>query len=149
LTLLLITYSLERPCMDHVRDVRIVADRTGLPLGHAALVSCPLDLRSNVGLPQNYEPGPKLDDGTVNTGQLSKADLATLLHLSSKLDLGGEITPVMAWGALMGHSKVGQMSQRDFVRVTEELQGKVRCYGCVIRCAATRKDQSPANSILF
>lgn len=95
-------------------------------------MSCPLDLRSSVGLPQNYEPGPKLDDGTVNTSQLSKADLATLLHLSSKLDLGGEITPVMAWGALMGHAQVGQMSERDFVRVTEELQGKVRCYGCVI-----------------
>ncbi|KAH7035113.1 uncharacterized protein B0I36DRAFT_88347 [Microdochium trichocladiopsis] len=118
--------------MDHVRIMRKIADETCLPLGHAALGTCPLDLRSNARLPPNYEPGPMLDDGTVHTGELSRADLATLLDLSSKLNLDGEITPIMAWGALMNHPRIREMGYADFLRVTEELQGKVRCYGSVV-----------------
>lgn len=63
------------------------------------------------------------------TRELSKADLATLLDLSQKLNLDGEITPVMAWGMVLGHPRLGELNERDFVKLTEELRSKVRCYG--------------------
>ncbi|KUI66929.1 hypothetical protein VM1G_01900 [Cytospora mali] len=63
------------------------------------------------------------------TWELSKADLATLLDLSQKLNLDGEITPVMAWGMVLGHPRLGELNERDFVKLTEELKSKVRCYG--------------------
>lgn len=63
------------------------------------------------------------------TWQLTKAGLATLLDLSFKLNLDGEITPVMAWGMVLGHLRLGELVERDFERLSEELTGKVRCYG--------------------
>lgn len=63
------------------------------------------------------------------TWELSKADLATLLDLSQKLNLDGEITPVMAWGMVLGHPRLGELIERDFMKLTEELRSKVRCYG--------------------
>lgn len=70
-------------------------------------------------------------DGTAppRTWELSKADLATLLDLSQKLDLDGEITPVMAWGMVLGHPRLGELNEKDFARLSEELTSKVRCYG--------------------
>jgi hypothetical protein len=67
--------------------------------------------------------------GPPRTRELSKADLATLLDLSQKLNLDGEITPVMAWGMVLGHPRLGELNERDFVKLTEELRSKVRCYG--------------------
>lgn len=67
--------------------------------------------------------------GPPRTWELSKSDLATLLDLSQKLNLDGEITPVMAWGMVLAHPRLGEMNQKDFVKLTEELGSKVRCYG--------------------
>lgn len=63
------------------------------------------------------------------TWELSKADLATLLDLSQKLNLDGEITPVMAWGMVLAHPRLGELNDRDFERLAEELTSKVRCFG--------------------
>lgn len=63
------------------------------------------------------------------TWELSKADLATLLDLSQKLNLDGEITPVMAWGMVLGHPRLGELNDRDFEKLAEELTSKVRCFG--------------------
>lgn len=65
----------------------------------------------------------------ARTWELSKADLATLLDLSQKLNLDGEITPVMAWGMVLGHPRLGELVERDFVKLREELRSKARCYG--------------------
>jgi hypothetical protein len=67
--------------------------------------------------------------GPLRTWELSKSDLATLLDLSQKLNLDGEITPVMAWGMVLAHPRLGELNERDFVKLTEELGSKVRCYG--------------------
>lgn len=67
--------------------------------------------------------------GPLRTWELSKSDLATLLDLSQKLNLDGEITPVMAWGMVLAHPRLGEMNEKDFVKLTEELGSKVRCYG--------------------
>lgn len=70
-------------------------------------------------------------DGTAppRTWELTKADLATLLDLSQKLNLDGEITPVMAWGMVLGHPRLGELNKKDFARLSDELTSKVRCYG--------------------
>lgn len=68
-------------------------------------------------------------DNVPRTWELSKADLATLLDLSQKLNLDGEITPVMAWGMVLGHPRLGELNGHDFEKLAEELVGKVRCYG--------------------
>ncbi|KAK4103037.1 hypothetical protein N658DRAFT_522442 [Parathielavia hyrcaniae] len=75
--------------------------------------------------PHPHHPG----DGGGGTWQLSKSDLATLLDLSKRLNLDGEITPVMAWGMVLAHPRLGELRAEDFVRLAEELGGKVRCYG--------------------
>ncbi|GAB0140106.1 hypothetical protein EsHS_00000743 [Epichloe bromicola] len=63
------------------------------------------------------------------TWEISRADLSTLLDLSQKLDLDGEITPVMAWGMILNHPRFGDFKAEDFATIAAELGRKVRCYG--------------------
>lgn len=63
------------------------------------------------------------------TWELSTDDLAKLLDLSKKLNLEGEITPVMAWGVLMNHPRLGELSPGDIQGVVDDLRDKVKCYG--------------------
>ncbi|KAH9909325.1 BZIP-type transcription factor [Xylariomycetidae sp. FL2044] len=74
--------------------------------------------------------GPPMGGGH-RTWELSKGDLATLLDLSKKLDLDGEITPVMAWGMILGHPRLTELRREDFEKLIDDLKGKVRCYGYV------------------
>lgn len=129
------------------------------PCGHALMASCPPEPFSELspGSPFGYNTAiPNLaiggssgsehahahahhahppmptsisGGGGFNTWQLSKADLATLLDLSKRLDLDGEITPVMAWGMVLAHPRLAELQLEDFARLTEELGRKVRCYG--------------------
>jgi hypothetical protein len=127
-------YSLEKPCMDHMPWLLERATETGgEPCGHALMASCP------------PEPFPELTpdipfgythvNGDLNSGQrtweLSKGDLATLLDLSKRLNLDGEITPVMAWGMVLAHPRLHELKAEDFQRLSDELKSKVRCYGYV------------------
>ena len=70
------------------------------------------------------EPGKR-------TWEVSKGDLSTLLDLSKRLDLDGEITPVMAWGIILGHPRLSELREQDFAQLTEVLKGKIRCHGWV------------------
>ncbi|KAG7137206.1 hypothetical protein HYQ45_005357 [Verticillium longisporum] len=107
--------TLEKPCMNHMPWLlERSSEMGGEPCGHALMASCP------------PEPFPELTpdipfgyahvNGDLNSGQrtweLSKADLGTLLALSKRLNLDGEITPA-----------------EDFAKLTEELSTKIRCYG--------------------
>jgi hypothetical protein len=65
----------------------------------------------------------------LKTWDLQKGDLSNLLDLSMRLNLDGEITPVMAWGMVLGHPRFGELGAREFGMVVEELTPKVRCYG--------------------
>ncbi|KEZ44146.1 hypothetical protein SAPIO_CDS3069 [Scedosporium apiospermum] len=124
--------TLEKPCMHHLPWLlERSADAGGEPCGHALMASCP------------PEPFPELTpdipfgythvNGDLSSGQrtweLSKGDLATLLDLSKRLNLDGEITPVMAWGMVLGHPRLNELKPDDFVKLAEELKTKVRCYG--------------------
>lgn len=68
-----------------------------------------------------------------NPGQgsynLSPVDLASLMDLSAKINLDGEITPVMAWGMVMSHPKFKKMGPSDLRALAEQLGPKMRCFG--------------------
>ncbi|KAF7541572.1 hypothetical protein G7Z17_g11911 [Cylindrodendrum hubeiense] len=123
---------LEEPCKAHLQFLLERKDEPGgEPCGHALMASCP---------PEPFpESRPDLPFGHAHlqgdavwghgTWQPTKADLSTLLDLSKKLDLDGEVTPVMAWGMLLAHPRAQELGVQDFQRLTDELVRKVRCYG--------------------
>ena len=88
--------------------------------GHALMASCPP--ASHI-MQKPEEPYPH------QMPDLKTPDLMRLLDLSSKLPLEGEITPVMAWMAVVRNSRVHEMDGHDFELVKADLAGKVRCYG--------------------
>lgn len=110
--------------------------------GHALMASCPpeLDMEMHPHIPfghcMDYTHSHEMDgtDGgppKQKTWDLSKNDLANLLDLSKRLDLNGEITPVMAWGMVLGHPRFSELKEVDFKSMSEDLLPKVRCYGYV------------------
>ncbi|KAI0843002.1 hypothetical protein F5Y06DRAFT_78642 [Hypoxylon sp. FL0890] len=130
--------TLERPCMDHMPWlIERAQDTSADACGHALMASCPPEPfpELNEDIPFGYahthththnqaEP-----QSCQQTWELSKGDLATLLDLSKKLDLDGEITPVMAWGMVLAHPRLAELKKEDFDRLMDDLKGKVRCYG--------------------
>lgn len=135
---------LEKPCMDHLPWLleRSTEVGGGEPCGHALMASCPPEPfpELNSDIPFGYTnvraPAAGSDGsgaGAVEAGQrtweLTKGDLATLLDLSKRLNLDGEITPVMAWGMVLGHPRLGELKAEDFLQIAGELKNKIRCYG--------------------
>lgn len=112
---------------------------SGEPCGHALMASCPPEPFSTLTpaipfgfsnvKPSTAQPSFAGESYGQRTWELSKGDLATLLELSARLNLDGEITPVMAWGMVLAHPRLGELGEKDFGRLAEELGGKVRCYG--------------------
>lgn len=101
---------------NHAAPSPPAAERTGVAAAGNPNSSAAMDVDGPTG-------------GPLRTWELSKSDLTTLLDLSQKLNLDGEITPVMAWGMVLAHPRLGELNERDFVKLTEELGSKVRCYG--------------------
>ncbi|KAI5861862.1 hypothetical protein GGS23DRAFT_611468 [Durotheca rogersii] len=139
---------LERPCMDHIPWLlERASDAGGEACGHALMACCPPEpfpelsdeipfgyAHNRVGQGGGGRGGAGVGGSqqlppSCGTWELSKADLSTLLDLSKKLDLDGEITPVMAWGMILAHPRLGELRTEDFERLTDDLRGKVRCYG--------------------
>ncbi|OTA69198.1 hypothetical protein K449DRAFT_321873 [Hypoxylon sp. EC38] len=133
--------TLERPCMDHMPWlIERAQDTTGEACGHALMASCPPEPfpELNEDIPFGYahthananNPAIKGEpQSNQQTWELSKPDLTTLLNLSKRLDLDGEITPVMAWGMVLAHPRLADLKKEDFDRLIDDLKGKVRCYG--------------------
>lgn len=125
--------SLEKPCMDHMPWLlERGAEAGGEPCGHALMATCPPEPfpELTADIPFGYSNVKGADIGSSQrTWELSKGDLSTLLALSSRLNLDGEITPVMAWSMVLTHPRLAELTPRDFERLTEELSSKVRCYG--------------------
>ncbi|PHH87857.1 hypothetical protein CDD83_8310 [Cordyceps sp. RAO-2017] len=127
--------ALEKPCMQHLPFLLDGAtDADGDPCGHALMASCPpapfatMPAGTPFGKMHTRDQGDGAHPGQ-GTWELSKSDLSTLLDLSKKLDLDGEITPVMAWGMVLNHPRFAELGPEDFRRLAEELSRKVRCYG--------------------
>lgn len=116
----------------------------GIPFGHKHITTLAINRNNTLqqsaappargGLQTNDTTAPNTipSEGTPpppRTWELSKADLNTLLDLSQKLNLDGEITPIMAWGMVLGHPRLGELNEADFRELSEGLRSKVRCYG--------------------
>ncbi|KAG5954608.1 hypothetical protein E4U58_007554 [Claviceps cyperi] len=125
--------TLEKPCMQHLPFLTSRSEE-GHPCGHALMATCPPAPFNKISPRSPFGPSHTCDygDGTnpgQGTWEISKADLATLLDLSQKLNLDGEITPVMAWGMILNHPRFADFKAEDFARIAAELGRKVRCYG--------------------
>jgi len=119
--------------MDHMQFlVERASEAEGDPCGHALMATCPpdpyLDNHPEIPFGHGHHHSGEVEQ---KTWDLSKTDLANLLDLSKRLNLDGEITPVMAWGYLLGHPRFGELTVNDFNKITQDLSGKVRCYGYV------------------
>ncbi|KAF5003006.1 hypothetical protein FDECE_10428 [Fusarium decemcellulare] len=124
--------TLEKPCMAHIQYmIERAAEPDGEPCGHALMASCPPDPSpdSRPGCPFGNTHVPVDGEPNQKTWEVPKADLATLLDLSKRLDLDGEVTPIMAWGMLTSHPRAMELDAEDMRKLGEELVRKVRCYG--------------------
>ncbi|TVY65761.1 hypothetical protein LSUE1_G007164 [Lachnellula suecica] len=120
--------TLERPCMDHLQFlVERASEPEGDFCGHALMASCPPVPEPDSEIPFGH--GPRQNGDAQKTWDLSKSDLSNLLDLSKRLNLDGEITPVMAWGMVLGHPRFSDLRQEDFQSLSQELRTKIRCYG--------------------
>ncbi|KAF7560985.1 hypothetical protein G7046_g3160 [Stylonectria norvegica] len=124
--------TLERPCMAHLPWMMNRTAETGHdPCGHALMASCPPG--PFTALTPDIPFGASQVHGKPSAGQptweLSKSGLSTLLDLSARLDLDGEITPVMAWGLILANARLRDLQVCDLQRVSLELAKKTRCYG--------------------
>ena len=115
--------------MDHIQFlVELSATPTGIPCGHALMATCP-----PVPFPEDDAPWghgvASLPEEGLKTWDLKAGDLANLMDLSRRLNLDGEITPVMAWGMVLGHERFGELGVKDLDMIVGELKPKIRCYG--------------------
>ncbi|KAI9744630.1 MAG: hypothetical protein M1818_002159 [Claussenomyces sp. TS43310] len=129
--------TLERPCMDHLQVVLEGSEASGeFEFGHALLASCPPDIYdgTNLQIPPGHGPGNS--PSGHKQWDISQGDLANLLDLSKRLNLDGEVTPVMAWGMILDHPRFPELTAPDLEMLTETMRGKTGCYGLVfeLRC---------------
>jgi len=106
------------------------SEEDGDPCGHALMASCPPEPFPGDEIPFGHNP-TYLEGTAPKTWDVSKGDLANLLDLSKRLNLDGEITPVMAWGMVLGHPRFSDLSTEDFKSICGNLGAKIRCYGYV------------------
>ena len=99
--------------------------------GHILMASCPSKPFAHLTERDPFgRAGIHIDPASdYHTWKPARGDLATLLDLSKKLDLDGEITPVMAWGMIMAHPRFAELRSEDFTKLAGDLSAKVRCYG--------------------
>ncbi|PHH73825.1 hypothetical protein CDD80_3538 [Ophiocordyceps camponoti-rufipedis] len=125
--------ALEKPCMTHLPALlERSANSDGDPCGHALMVSCPptpIKSESAQTSPQTPAFTETRAQPSPGVAGLNTPDLATLMDLSKRLDLDGEITPVMAWSMIRGHPRFSDLRSDDIKRLADELGQKVRCYG--------------------
>ena len=102
-------------------------DQEAVIFGHSLMFSCPplSQLETHPSEPFQYDP--------VSLSSLSESDgghrLATLLDLSSRLDLDGELTVVMAWDMILTHPRASQLTLGDLELIKADLVGRCRCQG--------------------
>lgn len=117
--------------MDHMQPLLLGAQEPdGEPSGHVLLASCPPEshLLDHPEVPYNYP-----------TADPRRPELSTLMDLSKRLHLDGEITPVMAWAGILTNPRFAELNLGDFEALKEDLKGKVRCYGYVSEDSTARR----------
>lgn len=114
--------------MDHMQFlVERSSGEEGEFCGHALMASCPPVPDPDEVIPFGH--GPRQNEDAQKTWDLSKGSLTHLLDISMRLNLDGELTPVMAWGVILAHHRFRELTKEDINQITTELSGKIRCYG--------------------
>lgn len=67
--------------------------------------------------------------GNVDDRAILMENLKSLLELSLKLPLEGEITPIMAWVIIATHDRFTELTLADFEVLGDDLKRVTRCYG--------------------
>ncbi|GME26934.1 Basic-leucine zipper (bZIP) transcription factor [Neofusicoccum parvum] len=114
--------TLEKPCMEHMQFLLVRAEDNEADVsGHALMQTCPP--HSHIAQHPEEKYPHKMPD-------VSSADLMKLLDLSHRLPtMEGEITPVMAWVAVIQDSRFAELGKDDIAALKGDLLAKVRCYG--------------------
>lgn len=71
----------------------------------------------------------QMEDGVSSSWQLPSAEIDKLLHLSYKLPLTDEITPVQMWQRLCSLTSFETWDTAQLRYLQAELLSEVRCYG--------------------
>jgi hypothetical protein len=120
--------SLEKPCQEHKPFLyKRSLDSPNTPeeaqfSGHALMASCPP--------PNRLVAGPGEEPYPHQTYDLPHADLEKLLDLSRQLVAEGQLTPIEALAQLRSHNRYRSLTREDIRGMIEDLNRKVRCYGC-------------------
>ncbi|KAI9803750.1 MAG: hypothetical protein M1826_004941 [Phylliscum demangeonii] len=151
--------TLEKPCMAHMRPalVRSLTEDGDL-FGHALMATVPTlsaidvqcDYLADLRLDPHHHsyrppaPEPALPAGPDSAAlappppppqpllyafELGRDSLQRLLELSSRFQLDGEVTPVMAWRMLLQHPSFPSLTAPDLAAIKALLAARVRCHG--------------------
>lgn len=123
--------SLERPCMNHLPYLIEKTYESEMPSGHALMASCPPKPTDQLPAHSPFSTVQVHDQSDTGQGSynLSPVDLASLMDLSARIDLDGEITPIMAWGMVMSHPRFKEIGPSDLRALAQQLSPKMRCFG--------------------
>ncbi|KAI5789158.1 hypothetical protein EDC01DRAFT_617097, partial [Geopyxis carbonaria] len=114
--------ALERPCMEHMKFLTngSVNNPDSEFHGHALMLSCP---------PERHSLHNPSQDWGLKTFDLPVTDLSKLFHLSNRLQLDGELTPIAVWATITSHAQFQELELADFEVLRQSLLPKVSCHG--------------------
>ncbi|RYP63104.1 hypothetical protein DL771_009446 [Monosporascus sp. 5C6A] len=107
------------------RQLKGLLHQTGVPPISAGVID---DISSNpsFGYASSNGPGAHAPGSShAYTPPLTSIPTASSLSTSSQLMAGNQ----MAWGKVLDRPSLAELRPEDFVKLVDELKGKVRCYG--------------------
>ena len=101
--------------------------------GHALMMTCPSrdEIMASYDNPEAHFP--------LKMPDMPASDLNRMMMMSGNMDLGGEVTPVMALKMIRADERYDLMSLTELNELKAQLKAKSRCYGYV-RHIVTRFD---------
>ena len=134
--------SLEESCKDHAAFMmKRAVDTSSTELsGHALMMTCPSRDEIMAFSDDPAAPFPlKMPEGPAS-------ELNRMMMMSANMDLGGEVTPVMALKMIRTDERYDLMSLAELNELKDQLKAKSRCYGYVLITIPRLNLYSPAFS---
>ncbi len=94
--------------------------------GHALMMTCP----SRDAIMASYDnPDAHF---SLKMPDMPASELNRMMMMSANMDLGGEVTPVMALKMIRADERYDLMSLTELNELKDQLKAKSRCYGYVL-----------------